>query len=304
MRNKKYNPPEIPPDIDERLAQNLKKLHPEYPEKAIDKLARSYAKQAKINRKKVEAVMAGGIDKLTGLVNKGAMERALSREIQRANRNDADICVIMVDLDHFKKINDDLGHKVGDIALREMGGIIRSAVREIDIPVRYGGEEFVIILPGTSIENASSTAERLRKAVEEKLKPAVKEAVANEKGLKIGPEEIDKSVQGTASVGVSDYHGVNQVPDIELIRNSLIGKADIALYAAKGKKRTPEGNFKDDPSMGNRNCVYVLDEDGKEPILFSNETLEDFAALNEGDLDSPPSEKPKKRINYFGPDED
>jgi diguanylate cyclase (GGDEF)-like protein len=104
-------------------------------------------------------------DPLTGLWNRYALLGALDREHSRAGREGTPLAVIMADLDHFKHVNDTYGHLAGDAILREAAGRLQAAVRSYDLVGRYGGEEFLIVLPGTSGPNATQLAERLRAAI-------------------------------------------------------------------------------------------------------------------------------------------
>jgi diguanylate cyclase (GGDEF)-like protein len=104
-------------------------------------------------------------DGLTGLYNRRFMEEALGIEQRRALRRGTSIGVLIIDIDHFKRFNDTYGHDAGDILLRGMGALLRRAVREGDMPCRYGGEEFVVILPGADLAGAQQRAEALRQAI-------------------------------------------------------------------------------------------------------------------------------------------
>ena len=101
-------------------------------------------------------------DPLTGLYNRRYMEGSLEREVRRAERNQRSIGIIMIDLDHFKKLNDTLGHDAGDTVLREVGAFLQTHIRGEDIACRYGGEEFTLILPEVTLEVTRERAEQLR----------------------------------------------------------------------------------------------------------------------------------------------
>ena len=133
-------------------------------------------------------------DSLTGLYKRRRITELIGNEIQRATRYRTEFSVILADIDHFKAVNDQLGHQVGDKVLTKIAEIIRSSVRATDLAGRWGGEEFVIISPGTDIDGGFSLAE------------------------KIG--------QKTASFGVTAF---TESDDIE----EIIARADIGLYAAK-----------------------------------------------------------------------
>lgn len=159
------------------------------------------------------------IDHLTGLKNYGYFIDRLTEERERADKEDTELSLIMVDIDYFKDFNDRFGHQRGNELLEKAARIITSNVRSSDIVCRYGGEEFAIILPKTSIEKAYEIAERIRKAFE------------NETffGSKAYPR-----VRKTISCGISSYP--TQAKD----EFELIDMADRALYFAKehGRNRT------------------------------------------------------------------
>lgn len=108
-----------------------------------------------------------GVDELTGLFNRAAMERDLGRELAHAQRNHSPLCVAMVDADHFKKLNDSLGHAFGDTVLEELAIRFEASLRPHDRVYRYGGEEFLVMLPETSLRDAIRVIDRLREAVSE-----------------------------------------------------------------------------------------------------------------------------------------
>lgn len=146
-------------------------------------------------------------DALTGLSNRRTLDEAFQREITRAARQHENLSLIMADLDHFKSINDQYGHLVGDQVLAYVGAIFIKQLRPYDLAARYGGEEFVLLLPGTSAEDAFGVAERLRKEVEQVKLPAC-------------PRQI------TISLGVASW-----TPDET--SEALVARADAALYNAK-----------------------------------------------------------------------
>jgi len=154
-------------------------------------------------------------DSLTGLYNRRYVEQVLEREMLRAARNKRPVGVIMLDLDHFKRFNDTYGHEAGDTLLRALGDYLVTRVRAEDIACRYGGEEFVVILPEASLAMCQSRAEQLWKGVHD--------LHVNYHG------ELLRGV--TASIGVAAYpeHGKSGA---ELVR-----AADAAMYAAKRQGR-------------------------------------------------------------------
>ena len=154
-------------------------------------------------------------DGLTGLFNRRYLEASLDREINRAERHQRPLSIIMTDVDHFKKFNDNYGHETGDAVLREVGGLLQSLSRKADVACRYGGEEFILILPDASLEDATLKAEQMREAIRNLEVRHHRETV--------GPV--------TLSIGVASFpeHGAGG--------DALIAAADAALYRAKGAGR-------------------------------------------------------------------
>ena len=150
-------------------------------------------------------------DPLTGLYNRRYMEECLQREIWRAFRNGRPIGVVMADIDHFKKFNDKHGHGAGDYVLSAFGNLVNTQIRGSDIACRYGGEEFIIILPEANLEDAPWRANELR--------GAVKALHLTYDGLAFDPVTI--------SMGVATY------PEAGTTSEELVKAADAALYRAK-----------------------------------------------------------------------
>lgn len=158
------------------------------------------------------------IDALTNLNNRRQFEIRLKQEIATTKRQSNPLCAMMIDIDFFKKVNDTYGHASGDAVLRGVAGIIKSVLRESDIPSRYGGEEFAILLPYTHIDEAKIVAERLRKAIEKTLIP-------------IDIEESEtKFLKVTISIGLAEFN--NKETGEELFE-----RADKALYESKTSGR-------------------------------------------------------------------
>jgi two-component system cell cycle response regulator len=155
-------------------------------------------------------------DALTRLLNRRALLERLSVEVDRARRFHQQLSMLMVDIDHFKAINDQHGHLVGDDVLRQMGTVLGGAVRTIDVIARYGGEEFVLILPETVIEGATVFGERLRERVEQHA-------------FELGDGRI---FHLTCSVGVATFPS----PRVSSTED-LFARADEALYRAKSGGR-------------------------------------------------------------------
>ena len=157
-------------------------------------------------------------DELTGLYNRRYFMEVFDRETASAQRYDTELVLCMMDLDHFKKINDTHGHPAGDEVLKEITYLLRKTVRKSDVACRYGGEEFAVILPNTDIEHATIFCERFRKEVEKHV------VQYNGSNLRI-----------TISSGVAQFS--DSVNDSEKSFDALIKKADHALYLAKSKGR-------------------------------------------------------------------
>ena len=105
-------------------------------------------------------------DELTGLANVRALASILTRELERSRRFDSPLSLVMLDIDDFKMVNDTHGHQQGDEVLAQVAGVLRAHSRDIDAPARYGGEEMVVVVPGTDSQGAARLAERMREAIE------------------------------------------------------------------------------------------------------------------------------------------
>jgi len=155
------------------------------------------------------------LDRKTGLYNHGFFQNRLAEEIERAERYKTDLSLMMLDLDHFKRVNDSYGHIIGDNVLIEIAHTLKKQVRTFDIPARFGGEEFTIILPETDPKSALIVAERLRKAV-----------------AQLSFKVQNKTFSITTSIGVTSFvHSTSLTDDL------FIEQADRALYLAKAKGR-------------------------------------------------------------------
>ena len=155
-------------------------------------------------------------DELTGLYNVRYLHTRLTEEYKRAERHRDPLALAMLDVDHFKAVNDRFGHEAGDKVLREVGARLKESVREIDVVTRYGGEEFVVLLPSTHLAGALTVAERIGKSL-------------REKPFDLG---ANKAIDVTASIGLALYpsRGVNS-------KETLLRSADRALYRAKDEGR-------------------------------------------------------------------
>jgi diguanylate cyclase (GGDEF)-like protein len=152
------------------------------------------------------------IDGLTGIYNRRYFEMQIATEIERASRYDGRLAIIMIDIDHFKRLNDEFGHLLGDEVLRQVSGVFGQQLRKVDVVCRYGGEEFAILVPQTSGGNAMEVAEKLRRMVETYRFPGV-------------------------PVKVSISAGVAEFPTNGRSRDELVAAADAALYASKESGR-------------------------------------------------------------------
>ncbi|MBN1826181.1 MAG: sensor domain-containing diguanylate cyclase [Candidatus Eisenbacteria bacterium] len=164
------------------------------------------------------------VDILTGVFSRRFFEQQVLREVERANRESLFLALVMVDLDNFKQVNDRYGHLVGDTVLTRVARILQENVRKIDMVTRYGGEEFAILLPGASREQAKVICERLRSLVED---------------LPV-PEPGHAEFRLTTSLGVSLYPDhAGETADPDTVRRELLQRSDQALYEAKrlGKNR-------------------------------------------------------------------
>ncbi len=160
---------------------------------------------------------AAAVDPLTGLFNRRYFETRLDEEIQRARRYGVDLALLVIDADDFKRLNDRLGHLMGDRVLRAMADTLRRSVRGFDVCTRFGGEEFAILMPGSRAAAAVQSAERIRQRIE---------------GYRFDSLPIPADLRPTISVGVAVLAAADAPQD-------LIGRADRALYQAKaeGKNR-------------------------------------------------------------------
>lgn len=177
---------------------------------------------------------AASKDSLTGLFNRQHLMLSLEQELERTRRSAVATTLILLDVDHFKQFNDNYGHTLGDKVLVHLGHCLRSAIRRLDIPCRYGGEEFAIVLPSSSIATGALVAERIRSDVESN-------------GFKFK----DKLLTITVSLGIAAYRS-ESCDSLE----SLIDAADQQLYAAK---------------QAGRNCVRYAAEQSRQISVSAEE---------------------------------
>lgn len=181
-------------------------------------------------------------DPLTGLYNRRHLEERLSAELAAAQRHQRLVSVLMVDVDHFKRVNDDHGHMAGDEALKMIAYVLRGAIRKEDVLARFGGEEFMVVARETGLAGARALGERIRRAVERSRQWQGQDLA------------LTVSIGVTVSVGITEY-----VPG-ETDRD-MIASADQALYLAKqaGRNRVI--------------AIPVQSKSGSEPPAIGRETL-------------------------------
>jgi diguanylate cyclase (GGDEF)-like protein len=179
----------------------------------------SFAIENAVNRARLRR--SGFMDVLTGWHNRRYLQARLREEVARARRDLRGLVCLMLDIDHFKRVNDRWGHAAGDAVLREVAQRVESQVRASDVAVRYGGEEFVILLPNTDAGDALRLAERIRVAVSD------------------GPCELPDggAVDITVSIGIAGLVPGEIEDDLKTVGESLIARADVALYSAKAQGR-------------------------------------------------------------------
>ena len=191
---------------------------------AVDFLAHlgviaSFCVENVVNRARL--LRSGFTDVLTGWNNRRYLQVRLNEELARARRDGSHLVCLMLDVDHFKRVNDDWGHAAGDAVLQELAQRIDSQVRASDVAARYGGEEFIVLLPDTDNASGVRLAERIREAI-------------SASAYKL-PGGETASIK--ASIGIA---GVGPGPDDEDLKTtgeSLIARADVALYRAKSQGR-------------------------------------------------------------------
>ncbi|MDH3342347.1 MAG: GGDEF domain-containing protein [Gammaproteobacteria bacterium] len=186
--------------------------------------------EKKVKERTAEIDLLSKTDKLTSLANRMYLDEQLEREFKRASRHNRDLVFLVFDLDHFKRVNDTHGHLGGDAVLREVGKRLKRSLRQTDFVGRYGGEEFVVILPETPLKDALPIAENLRKLIEDT--PVIFE---------------QNELQINASIGVADFR-----PDIHKKFEDIFALSDDALYYSK---------------KNGRNCVTYID--GKKPVIYT-----------------------------------
>jgi two-component system, cell cycle response regulator len=161
-------------------------------------------------RDEEEILLLATIDSLTGIANRREFNRILTSETDRVRRYGKPLSLVMYDIDFFKRVNDTFGHDVGDTVLQAVTGVVKENIRTVDVMARWGGEEFMVLMPQSNLAAARSTAEKLRQT--------------------IAQYSFDKVDKITASFGVTGFMPQDDV-------NSLLKRADDALYQAKKRGR-------------------------------------------------------------------
>ncbi|MCG8558125.1 MAG: GGDEF domain-containing protein [Proteobacteria bacterium] len=181
------------------------------------------------------------LDPLTGLFNRRYLDHRIRQELRRSKREQRPCSLLVVDADDFKRINDTYGHSVGDAVLRRVATVLRRSMRASDdVSARFGGEEFVVLLPSTPAAGALGAAHRLRREVQAAVTPAPR-----------GPIEI------TVSIGMATFDPREEIPTVE----QFLGQADEALYAAKAagkntvKVHKPEASGLDAVSLEEKDAL-------------------------------------------------
>ena len=167
-------------------------------------------------RQSVNNTMALAVtDDMTGLYNRRYFDRHLGVMLGKAQAQERDMAVMILDIDHFKAVNDAHGHDIGDAVLKEFSLRLKRNIRGVDLACRFGGEEFVVLMPDTDFRQAEAVAERVREAVAER-------------GFEVG---TSRPLTVTVSVGVTLHESLADTPE------TLIKRADVALYRAKREGR-------------------------------------------------------------------
>lgn len=161
-----------------------------------------------------ESERSGSLDLLTGLPNARSFRAGLQRELRRSKRYELDLCLLAMDLDNFREVNERHGDLVGDILLKEVAILIKNKIRDIDLAARHGGEEFVLMLPETERMGAYLVAERIRREIERHF---------------VRREVDGKPIRLTVSAGIAKY------PEDSTVGERLLARAEEALYQAKAR---------------------------------------------------------------------
>jgi diguanylate cyclase (GGDEF)-like protein len=170
-------------------------------------------KEIELNAVLAQAEEVSHVDALTCLPNRRQVLKQLQNEVIRAERYNTLLSISMIDIDHFKRVNDTYGHTVGDQVLFQLANILQESIRDPDTVGRYGGEEFLVVLPNTRLKNAAEQASRLLKRIRET------------------DINVEETIHVTVSIGIAEYmHGKENW-------QKCLSRADLALYEAKNGGR-------------------------------------------------------------------
>jgi putative two-component system response regulator len=232
----------------------------------IQRLLRLKATMDRLHRQRDEAAMRAVTDSLTGLVTHGYIGEALTQGLSAARRAGESYSLIFADIDHFKAFNDTFGHATGDLVLRGVADTIQQTVRTSDTAGRYGGEEFVMLLPKTDCEEALLVAERIRANIEAKM-------------LVPADGNQNRSIRVTASLGVATFP--QDADDME----SLLQRADEAMYSVKQQGRNSVVAFGQNvvQDIGERKVLIVDDEERNLRLLKAFLAPAKYDLLTAGD---------------------
>ena len=215
-------------------------------------------------RRAIATVLAlSRTDPLTGLFNRSQLFVTLEQEVSRTRRSDRGFCVLMIDLDGLKAVNDSFGHLRGDDVLRALGNVIRHSIRTVDSAYRYGGDEFVVVLPETDIVGAFVVAEKIRAGAED-LATSIATALA-------GPDAVT-----SVSIGLVSH------PEDGLSAEELMTAADRAMYQAKmlGKNQI-SGNPRARPALIARRSGFEVQRDWQAESMAASARTESSMAPRE-----------------------
>jgi diguanylate cyclase (GGDEF)-like protein len=197
------------------LYMKLKDLNSRLEEKVTERTADLVAANERLSVLNLELEQLSITDALTQIFNRRFFMERIRQEVKRVNRYGSSVSLLMIDIDHFKKVNDTHGHQAGDVVLAGVAGVVKRRLRETDVLARYGGEEFVLIATPMELNGAVTLAERIRSLVEESEF-----------------EYSTKRIKVTVSIGVSTW-----VPKMKDNFEELVRLADDALYGAKEEGR-------------------------------------------------------------------
>ncbi|MGZ3595386.1 MAG: GGDEF domain-containing protein [Syntrophales bacterium] len=184
------------------------------------------ALQTAIEIKRTSALQYESVtDHLIGIHNRRYLDRRMDEEISRARRYGMQLSLLLLDIDHFKIVNDNYGHQIGDRVLMSLGQLLFREVRDTDIVARFGGEEIAVLAPHTSVGRAIELAERLRRSVE--------------KAIMVQANEYEKRKEITITVSI----GVAGLDKKDMDHQAFVHRADKALYGAKKQGRNRVVNF-------------------------------------------------------------